>query len=106
MPAHNHLHHHAQCAPALPPHDHVHKGHATPDHPYPVSYVPVTRARHSNNNPSQLAVAAKMAALEGAESALVTASGMAAISAVLYALLKAGDHILVQVGAWLACSLG
>lgn len=50
-----------------------------------------------NNNPSQIAVANKLAALEGAEDALVLSSGMAAISSTLLALLKAGDHLLIQV---------
>jgi cystathionine beta-lyase/cystathionine gamma-synthase len=54
-----------------------------------------------NNNPSQIAVANKLAALEGAEDALVLSSGMAAISSTLLALLKAGDHLLIQVQ--LAC---
>jgi hypothetical protein len=59
-----------------------------PDHPW---------CGRSNNNPSQLVVAAKIAALHGAEAAAVTCSGMAAITTTLGALLAAGDHILVQV---------
>jgi cystathionine beta-lyase/cystathionine gamma-synthase len=39
---------------------------------------------------------AKLAALENAESALVTASGMAAISTALFTLLKPGGHLLAQ----------
>jgi len=49
-----------------------------------------------NNTPSQLTLHAKIAALEGAAAALVTASGMAAISTTLLAVLSAGDHLLVQ----------
>jgi len=49
-----------------------------------------------NNTPSQLVLHAKIAALEGAAAALVTASGMAAISTTLLAVLSAGDHLLVQ----------
>ncbi len=49
-----------------------------------------------NNTPSHRAVAEKVAALEGAEAALVAGSGMAAISASLLAFLSAGDHLLVQ----------
>ncbi len=49
-----------------------------------------------SNLPNHTVLAEKMAALEGAEAALVTASGMAAISAALLSVLKAGDHILVQ----------
>src|SRR5574341_479982 len=49
-----------------------------------------------NNTPTHVALHRKLAALEDAEAALVTASGMAAITAVLLALLSAGDHVLVQ----------
>ena len=49
-----------------------------------------------NNTPNHLAIHQKLAALENAEAALVTASGMAAISTSLLALLSAGDHLLVQ----------
>jgi cystathionine beta-lyase/cystathionine gamma-synthase len=49
-----------------------------------------------NNTPNHLALQEKLAALENAEAALVTASGMAAISTTLFALLSAGDHLLVQ----------
>lgn len=49
-----------------------------------------------NNTPNHVAVQAKIAALEGAEAALVTASGMAAISTTLLTLLKPGDHLLAH----------
>jgi cystathionine beta-lyase/cystathionine gamma-synthase len=49
-----------------------------------------------NNTPNHRVLHAKLAALEGGEAALVTASGMAAISAALLAILKPGDHVLVQ----------
>ncbi len=49
-----------------------------------------------NNSPNHLALHEKLAALENAEAALVAASGMAAISTTLFALLSAGDHLLVQ----------
>jgi len=45
-------------------------------------------------NPSQWAVQEKIAALEGAESALVFSSGMAAISASVLAMLDKGAHII------------
>jgi cystathionine beta-lyase/cystathionine gamma-synthase len=54
------------------------------------------RYLRTNNTPSQLALHAKIAALEGAEAALVTASGMAAISSTLLTLLCAQDHLLAQ----------
>jgi cystathionine beta-lyase/cystathionine gamma-synthase len=49
-----------------------------------------------NNTPNQLALHAKLAALEGAQAALVTASGMAAITTTLLTVLSAGDHMLAQ----------
>ncbi|MEZ4238690.1 MAG: PLP-dependent aspartate aminotransferase family protein [Myxococcota bacterium] len=49
-----------------------------------------------NNSPQQVALGAKLAAIEGAEAALPLASGMAAISTALLSVLSAGDHVLVQ----------
>ena len=49
-----------------------------------------------NNTPNHIALHAKLAALEGAEAALVTASGMAAIATTLLTCLSAGDHLLAQ----------
>ena len=49
-----------------------------------------------NNTPNHVALHQKLAALENAEAALVTASGMAAISTSLLTVLKAGDHLLIQ----------
>lgn len=49
-----------------------------------------------NNTPNHTALATKLAALEGAEAALVAGSGMAAISCALLAVLRAGDHLLAQ----------
>jgi cystathionine beta-lyase/cystathionine gamma-synthase len=44
------------------------------------------------NNPTTDALERKVASLEGAETALVTASGMAAVANTLFSLLKSGDH--------------
>jgi cystathionine beta-lyase/cystathionine gamma-synthase len=49
-----------------------------------------------NNSPNHLALHQKLAALENAEAALVTASGMAAITTTLLTVLSAGDHLLAQ----------
>jgi cystathionine beta-lyase/cystathionine gamma-synthase len=49
-----------------------------------------------NNTPNHVALHKKLAALENAEAALVAASGMAAISTALFAVLSAGDHLLAQ----------
>ncbi|MGC9359992.1 MAG: trans-sulfuration enzyme family protein [Anaerolineae bacterium] len=46
-------------------------------------------------NPLQETVERKLAALEGAEKALVFASGMAAITTTLLTLVHAGDHIIL-----------
>jgi cystathionine gamma-synthase/cystathionine gamma-lyase/cystathionine beta-lyase len=47
-----------------------------------------------NNTPNHEALHAKLASLESTDSALVTASGMAAISSTLLSLLDAGDHLV------------
>jgi cystathionine beta-lyase/cystathionine gamma-synthase len=49
-----------------------------------------------SNTPNHVALHRKLAASENAEDALVTASGMAAISTTLLTVLSAGDHLLVQ----------
>ncbi len=49
-----------------------------------------------NNTPNHIALHQKLAALENAEAALVTASGMAAISTTLLTVLSSGDHLLAQ----------
>jgi cystathionine beta-lyase/cystathionine gamma-synthase len=54
------------------------------------------RYLRTNNTPSQLALHGKIAALESAEAALVSASGMAAISTTLLTVLSSGDHLLAQ----------
>ncbi len=45
-------------------------------------------------------VADKMSVLEGAETGLVTSSGMAAISSTLFGLLGSGDHIVLSEGMY------
>lgn len=49
-----------------------------------------------SNTPNHLALHRKLAVVEGADRALVAASGMAAISTTLLALLGPGDHLMVQ----------
>ena len=49
-----------------------------------------------SNSPNHQALHQKLAVLENTEAALVTASGMAAISTALLSVLKAGDHLLAQ----------
>jgi methionine-gamma-lyase len=47
-------------------------------------------------NPTTGALEAKMASLEDAESAVVSSSGMAAVSTTLFSLLRAGDHCVAS----------
>jgi cystathionine beta-lyase len=52
------------------------------------------------NTPNHRVVAARIAALEGAEAALVTASGMGAVSAVFFGLMRPGDHAILLDGLY------
>jgi cystathionine beta-lyase/cystathionine gamma-synthase len=69
-----------------------------------------SRPRHSRyytryGNPLHEQVAAQLVALEGGDAsthdALVTASGMGAVSLVLLGLLKAGDHVVAQTNHYM-----
>ena len=51
-------------------------------------------------NPTLSVAEAKIAALEGAEAAIVTASGMAAISSALLAVLKTGDEVIATLALY------
>lgn len=53
-----------------------------------------------SNTPNHEVLHGKLAALEETETALVTGSGMAAISAALLSVLKSGDHLLIQPGLY------
>jgi cystathionine gamma-synthase/cystathionine gamma-lyase/cystathionine beta-lyase len=52
------------------------------------------RYHRLSSTPSQVRLHARLASLEGAEAALATASGMAALSACLLSVLRAGDHVI------------
>jgi cystathionine beta-lyase/cystathionine gamma-synthase len=54
------------------------------------------RYHRLSTTPSQLDLHARLAALEGGQAALATASGMAAITTTLLSLLRAGDHLLAS----------
>jgi cystathionine beta-lyase/cystathionine gamma-synthase len=58
------------------------------------------RYHRLNNSPNHRILAAKLASAEGADEAVVTGSGMAAISTALLSCLEAGDHLLVQRGLY------
>ncbi|KAA3649870.1 MAG: O-succinylhomoserine sulfhydrylase [Proteobacteria bacterium] len=49
-------------------------------------------------NPTVTALQSRLAALEGGEACVATASGMAAILSMVMALLKAGDHVVASQG--------
>jgi len=49
-----------------------------------------------SSTPSQRYLHDKLAALEGAEAAVATASGMAAVTTALLSILRAGDHLLAS----------
>ena len=51
-------------------------------------------------NPTVTAMQQRLAALEGAEACVATASGMAAILTTVMALLSAGDHVVVSRGVF------
>ncbi|WP_226581642.1 methionine gamma-lyase [Halobacillus litoralis] len=56
-------------------------------------------------NPTVRALEERIAVLEGADKGLAFASGMAAVSAVLIALTKSGDHVLCSNGLY-GCTYG
>jgi cystathionine gamma-synthase/cystathionine gamma-lyase/cystathionine beta-lyase len=66
--------------------------HEDPDDP--VRYV------RYNNTPNHEALHEKLASLESTEQALVSSSGMAAISSALLSLLGAGDHLVSPPGLY------
>jgi len=51
-------------------------------------------------NPTVTAFEERLAALEGAECCVATASGMSAILAITMALFKAGDHVIISQGVF------
>ncbi|MBQ0943302.1 aminotransferase class I/II-fold pyridoxal phosphate-dependent enzyme [Ideonella sp. 4Y16] len=59
-----------------------------------LAQLPYLYARWGNPTVRQLEQ--RLAALEGAEDALATATGVAAVAAVCFGLLRAGDHVLLS----------
>ncbi len=72
---------------------------ASTAHLFPNNQALVRYPRYGNI-PTQKAVADKIVALECGESGVVFSSGMAAITTVLFALLKTGDHAIFQSGLY------
>jgi cystathionine beta-lyase/cystathionine gamma-synthase len=60
---------------------------------YPAGDRELVYTRYGNN-PTQLALQARLAALEGAEAALVLASGMGAITTAILTVCGSGDHLV------------
>ncbi|RED13873.1 O-succinylhomoserine sulfhydrylase [Pontivivens insulae] len=54
-------------------------------------------------NPTVAAFEDRIAALEGAEAAFATASGMAAVNGALFSMLKAGDHVVSSKALFGSC---
>lgn len=67
-----------------------------------IEYLDDSEVRYPRyfNTLNHSVVAEKMNALEDAEAGLVTSSGMAAISSILFGLLKSGDHVLFTEGLY------
>lgn len=63
---------------------------------YDFGEVDVKRYPRYFNTPNQEALGKKLAALEHTEAAMIFSSGMAAISTALMALLRSGDHVVLQ----------
>lgn len=79
--------------------DHQSKGVNTPIHASSAfGYIGIAENRYPRyfNTPNQIAVAEKLCALEGAEEGLLFSSGMAAITTIIFGLLKAGDHLILS----------
>jgi methionine-gamma-lyase len=69
---------------------------ALPDDPSTISWSGTDIPLYTRNSgTNQLALQSKLALLEGAEDAVVLASGVAALHAVFFTFLKAGDHVVV-----------
>ena len=47
-----------------------------------------------SGNPTVSSLELRLAAMEGSEAAMATASGMAAVMLMLFSLLKSGDHVV------------
>ncbi|MEJ8568798.1 trans-sulfuration enzyme family protein [Elongatibacter sediminis] len=67
-----------------------------------IEYLDDSEVRYPRyfNTHNSLVVAEKIAALEHAEAAIVTSSGMAAISTVILGLLQPGDHVIFLEGLY------
>ena len=77
--------------------DNIYGGRVTPVFPATAyDYEHEVRYPRYLNTPNLVAVSTKMAALENGEAALVFSTGMAAIMTALFAMVKTGDHVVLQ----------
>ncbi|MEM9859577.1 MAG: PLP-dependent aspartate aminotransferase family protein [Bacteroidota bacterium] len=79
--------------------DEIHKGTISPVYPSTAyDYVDVDSYAYPRyfNTPNQKGVVKKICALENGEDGILFSSGMAAITTVLFGLLKKGDHAVFQ----------
>ncbi|HNR74198.1 MAG TPA: PLP-dependent aspartate aminotransferase family protein [Cyclobacteriaceae bacterium] len=77
--------------------DTLYGGVVTPIYPSSAyDYEAEVRYPRYYNTPNQKAVVDKLVALENGEDGLIFSSGMAAIMTSLFAMIKAGDHVLFQ----------
>src|SRR5690606_4986537 len=60
---------------------------------------------HRHGNPVSSQAAELLASLEGTEAALLTATGMAAISTAILSVVKTGDHVVAQQSHYSAASI-
>lgn len=60
---------------------------------------------HRHGNPVNNQAAAVIAGLEGTEAAMLTATGMAAISTAVLTTVKSGDHVIVQESHYSAANI-
>jgi cystathionine beta-lyase/cystathionine gamma-synthase len=60
----------------------------------PIGSTAEVRYSRYGNNPNQIAIAKRLALLEGAEAAIFVASGMGAVALTHLAMLRPGDHLL------------
>lgn len=70
---------------------------ALPEDPSGIDWSAVDELRYTRNSGvNQVGLQERLAALEGAEDAVVLASGVAALHAICFTHLKSGDHVVVS----------
>lgn len=69
--------------------------HRSTTYEYPRGDRPLRYSRYGNN-PSQEALHRRLAALEGTETALALASGMAALATAILSICESGDHVVAS----------